>query len=76
MTSTSKLVGDYLIEFGFVTKKQIDDALEAQRKGEYPGKRLCDILIERRLITRAQSDKAIERQMEDRFGSLLNFRLK
>ena len=72
MTSTSKVVGDYLIELGFVTKKQIDDAFEAQRNGEYQKKRLGDILIDRRLLTRAQLDKAIERQMEDKFGSLIN----
>jgi|GEM_PF-4487667 len=68
MATTSKLLGDYLIELGFVTKKQIDDALEAQRNGEYPGKRMGDILLARRLITRAQLDKAIERQMADEFG--------
>ena len=71
MASTSKLFGDYLIELGFVTKKQIDDAFEAQRKGEYQNNRLGDILIDRGLITRAQLDKAIERQMEDKFGRLI-----
>lgn len=69
MTPTLKLIGDYLIELGFVTRKQIDDALKAQRNAEYPkDKRLGDILIARRLLTRAQLDKAIERQMVDKYG--------
>jgi hypothetical protein len=69
MTPALKLIGDYLIELGFVTRKQIEDAFKAQKNAEYPkDKRLGDILIARRLLTRAQLDKAIERQMADQYG--------
>ena len=69
MAPTSKLIGAYLIELGFVTREQVDDALKAQKNAEYPKeKRLGDILIARQLLTRAQLDKAIERQMADKFG--------
>jgi hypothetical protein len=62
------MLGAYLVDLGFVTQKQLDDALAAQRSGQYPGKRVGDILQHTGLITRAQLDEAIEQQMLGMYG--------
>jgi hypothetical protein len=71
MAYIHKKLGIYLVKLNFVTAQQISDALEAQKKGEYPDKRLGDILIARGLLTRAKLDKAIEAQMEDQYADIL-----
>ena len=71
MAYIPKKLGIYLVKLNFVTAQQISDALEAQKRGEYPDTRLGDILIARGLLTRAQLDKAIDAQMEDQYADIL-----
>lgn len=63
-----KRIGDYLIQLEYVTPKQIDDAFEAQKRGEFPDLRIGDILIAQNIIDRAKLDKAIELQMIDMYA--------
>ena len=71
MANTPQKLGVFLVKLNFVTDQQISDALEAQKRGEYPDKRLGDILIARGLLTRAKLDKAIEAQMEEQYADIL-----
>jgi hypothetical protein len=63
-----KVLGVYLLEFGFVTIEQLDTAISEQKAGLHPGKRLGDILQAKGILTRAQLDQAIEAQMLDSMG--------
>jgi hypothetical protein len=64
-SSRKKMLGEYLIELGFVGRAQLDEALAEQNAGKHPGLRVGDILQHKGLITRAQLDQAIECQMLD-----------
>jgi hypothetical protein len=66
--ASPKVLGVYLLEFGFVTIDQIDTAVSEQKAGLFPGKRLGDILQAKGILTRAQLDQAIEAQMLDSMG--------
>lgn len=64
----AKRIGDYLIDLGFVTQAQLDQAAQEQNEGKHPGLRIGDILQHKGIITRAQLDQAIEAQMMAGFG--------
>ena len=64
----TKFLGEYLVELSFVTREQLNNALQAQKSGNYPGKRVGDILQDTGIITRAQLDQAIELQMLDNYA--------
>ncbi|MBI2849063.1 MAG: hypothetical protein HYX88_02930 [Chloroflexi bacterium] len=63
-----KLVGDYLIEEGVLTKEQLYDGLRqaAQIVSSGTYKPIGQILIELGYVTREQLDRALSQQEEDK----------
>ena len=51
------MLGERLIEKGWLTKAQLDAALAEQTKA--PGERLGDILVRLGLVTKAQVEEAL-----------------
>jgi tetratricopeptide (TPR) repeat protein len=64
-------LGRLLLESGALTPRQLEAALELQRKMSDKGKpqRLGDLLVERRVITRQQLNEAV-RDQRSRFNNL------
>ncbi len=56
-----KLLGEYLIELGLITREQLEKALEEQKK---TGVRLGQILIERGYVKPEDIGKVLELQSE------------
>jgi hypothetical protein len=63
--SRKKMLGEYLVDMGVISREQLDETLAQQNSGKFPGLRIGDILQKKGVITRAQLDQAIELQMLD-----------
>ena len=60
-------LGDYLVEQGWITREQLEEALAEQRQ---TGKRIGEILVTRGWITRAQLQAALAAQLAVRVWDL------
>ncbi len=65
LSSNKKRIGDYLIELGFITKDQLQTALNAQQNGDFPGMRLGDVLVATNIISRKQFDVAVKKKIAE-----------
>lgn len=54
-------IGEVLLQYGYITKEQIDQALDYQK--EHPGKRLGTILMELQFITEQQMLEALGQRL-------------
>jgi hypothetical protein len=59
-----KKLGEFLIESGMISEKQLDEALESMRK-EKGGERIGNILIDRGYIDYETLEKAIHEQIKE-----------
>ena len=62
MTGKTLKIGDVLIEQGYLTKEELESALEAQKDSN--GMRLGEVLIERGYITENQMLQAMAAKMD------------
>jgi type II secretory ATPase GspE/PulE/Tfp pilus assembly ATPase PilB-like protein len=67
-TEKTALIGDILVAANLVTREQVEEALEEQRKGGH--KQLGEILIERKIITEDQLLMALALKFRMRFVDL------
>ena len=56
-------IGDVLVEGGYITKEQLDEALELQRNSKGPRKRVGVILVELGYITELEANEALAKRM-------------
>lgn len=69
MINKKKKIGDLLIEAGYITNKQLMDALEIQKKS---GNKLGNVLLEKNYVTEAQIMEVLEFQLGIPFIDLNN----
>lgn len=60
MTNRNKRLGDLLVEVGFITPKQLEEALHKQK---LTGKKIGEILIDDSMVSEADMIKALEMQL-------------
>jgi len=58
---TRKLLGEIMLEFGFVTERQLNEALQRQQR-EHAGRKIGEVMIELGFATDAEVTRALARQ--------------
>lgn len=65
MPTMRRRIGEIMVDEGFITQEQLDEALGAQKKGV---ERLGETVVRLGYITRAQRDEIVQIQMEEMAG--------
>ena len=62
---THRRIGEIMVDEGFITEEQLNQALEAQKKGV---ERLGETVVRLGFIERLQRDEIVKIQMEEMAG--------